>query len=152
MSSTNEDAATVGGRLLLARSSLSLTQPQFADALGLSLRGYQNYERDERGPSEELIRAAWGTFGIDPVWLLTGTGAMLRAATEDAEPAAPRLPGALAGHERRIGALLDVLGKLDPESREAILTDALSRATTAQRLSVLEQAVGSHAEALKKIA
>lgn len=150
MSSTNGDLKAVGDRLGLARAAQTLTQAEFAAALGLSLRGYQNYERGERAPSDDLIRAAWSTFGIDPVWLLTGAGSMTRApcpcpkdaGTQPAAGGGAALPPELAGMERRIGAFLALLGQLAPDHRDAILSDALSRAEAAQQLAELRQAVG----------
>jgi len=142
MSSTNEDNKAVGSRLASARAAQGLSQPRFAAALGLSLRGYQNYERGERAPSDELIRAAWSTFGIDPVWLLTGEGDMTRGPCGDmGEAAAASLPEGLAEIHHRITALLDMLGQLEPGHRDAIISDALSRAEAAQQLAELRQAI-----------
>lgn len=69
MSSTNEE---VGSRLKFLREKMGLSQGSFARSLGLSLRGYQNYERGERSASKELICALMDRYNIDPRWLLTG--------------------------------------------------------------------------------
>jgi transcriptional regulator with XRE-family HTH domain len=114
-----------------------MTQNEIADALGLSLRGYQNYERDSRAPSDDLIRAAWSTFGVDPVWLLTGEGSIQR----DTAPVAADVPAPLARHEQRIRALLGVLADLDDDSRAAVLSECFTRAETAKQLAELRQAV-----------
>ena len=49
-----------------------MSQQQFADALGISLRAAQNYERGVRKlPSEVLIELA-RRFEIDPLWIMDG--------------------------------------------------------------------------------
>lgn len=49
-----------------------MSQQQFADALGISLRAAQNYERGARKlPAESLIELA-RRFEIDPVWVMDG--------------------------------------------------------------------------------
>lgn len=47
------------------------TQREFAEALGVSLRSYQYYEREERQPPAEVLRALAG-LGWSPTWVLTG--------------------------------------------------------------------------------
>jgi Predicted transcriptional regulators len=66
-------AAPQGGKFM--------SQGEFATALGLSLRAYQNYERGERPISKDLISSVVGVFGISTDWLLFGEGAMFRART-----------------------------------------------------------------------
>lgn len=66
------------------------------------------------------------------------------AATEAAEAIARDglpLPVGLVGQERRVEALLAVLGRLSPEVQDAMLTECLSRATSAEQLSELRRAV-----------
>jgi transcriptional regulator with XRE-family HTH domain len=116
-----------------------MTQQEIAKALGLSLRGYQNYERDQRSPSEDLIRAAWSTFGVDPVWLLTGEGSMIRGASDT--PSTTALPGKLSGYERRISALLGLLESLDRQEMDAVITECITRAEAAKQLAELRRAV-----------
>lgn len=62
----------------LCRERLGLSQQAFADQLGLALRTYQNYERGDRTITRELMDALWGTFGVDPIWVMRGTGDMQR--------------------------------------------------------------------------
>lgn len=73
MSSTYEDSA-VGERLSEIRSDERLTQQQFANALGLPLRTYQNYERGERPITKDLIIALISKYRVHPAWLLLGEG------------------------------------------------------------------------------
>lgn len=65
--------AEFGRRLSLVRSTTGLSQTAFAESLGLSLRAYANYERGEREAPVALFRALFEHYGIDPVWLLSGT-------------------------------------------------------------------------------
>lgn len=48
-----------------------------AGRLGTSLRAYANYERGERAIPVDVVRTLYEQCAIDPVWLLTGEGAML---------------------------------------------------------------------------
>ncbi|AOV18835.1 hypothetical protein BJI67_16485 (plasmid) [Acidihalobacter aeolianus] len=72
---SNIDNNLVTGRRLWAiRVSSGLTQADFADVLGQSLRAYANYERGEREMPTALFRALCDSFQIDPLWLLKGFG------------------------------------------------------------------------------
>lgn len=51
------------------------------------------------------------------------------------------VPESLAEDERRVAILVELLGKIDPRDREAILSDAISRASSAQQMAELTQAV-----------
>ncbi len=64
-----------GERLKEARKSLSLTQAEMADRLGMSLKGYQGNERSVAAPSALLVKGL-SEMGISPLWILTGTGDM----------------------------------------------------------------------------
>ncbi|MHB8551123.1 MAG: helix-turn-helix domain-containing protein [Acidiferrobacterales bacterium] len=61
------------------RAHFALSQTAIAERLGLSLRGYQNYERGEREIPVALVHALYEQFRVDPVWLLTGEGTMMLA-------------------------------------------------------------------------
>lgn len=50
--------------LLCLRQKNGLTQPQVADGAGLSLRGYQNYERGLREPQLTALIALADFYGI----------------------------------------------------------------------------------------
>lgn len=139
MSSTNGHQSTVGARLKRLREAKSLTQQAMSDALGVSLRGYQNYERGQRSPSDDLIRALWSTFGVDPVWLLTGEGDMIRGGHRPS--GAMTFPDGLAGCGSRISALLRLLEALDDQGRDAVITECISRAEATKQVAELRQAV-----------
>lgn len=72
--SNNDDNLIMGRRLMAIRVASGLTQSDFADKLGLSLRAYANYERGEREMPTALFRSLVDTFRIDPLWQLTGPG------------------------------------------------------------------------------
>lgn len=76
MSST-VDPAGYHQRLAHVREYLELSQEKMADRLGTSLRAYANYERGERAIPIDVVRALHEQCAVDPVWLLTGEGAML---------------------------------------------------------------------------
>lgn len=81
IASTNA-GVPIGRRLATAREHFGLSQKEFAAELGVSLRAYQGYERDEREVSATLLRALYSVFRISPVWLLVGDGEMLHAGGE----------------------------------------------------------------------
>ncbi|MBS0290883.1 MAG: helix-turn-helix transcriptional regulator [Proteobacteria bacterium] len=68
-----DDNAAFGRRLASVRATTGLNQTNFAATLGLSLRAYANYERGEREAPVALFRALFEQFGIDPIWMLSGT-------------------------------------------------------------------------------
>jgi len=72
MSSTN-GVKSVADRLLQVRTTLGLSQKEFADRLGISLRAEQNYERGDRALPSEVLLSLAKSFDIDPMWLLDGS-------------------------------------------------------------------------------
>ena len=78
LTSTNEsfplggDVGTPAQRLLAVRASTGLSQQAFADALGVSLRAEQNYERGNRKVPAEILLTLAHRFGVDPLWVLQG--------------------------------------------------------------------------------
>lgn len=64
-------------RISQVRQHLELSQEKMAERLGVSLRGYANYERGERAIPIDLLRALYDKYSVDPIWLLTGEGAMI---------------------------------------------------------------------------
>ena len=59
-------------RLLILRRKLNYTQQQIADAAGMSLRTYQNYERGDREPSLSKITKIASILGITVDALFVG--------------------------------------------------------------------------------
>lgn len=78
LTSTNEhqrdpgEPRAPGERLFVIRTSAGLSQQAFADALGISLRAEQNYERGSRKLPAELLLTLARRFGVDPLWVLEG--------------------------------------------------------------------------------
>lgn len=72
MTSTNGSVANIARRFLAVRLYLGLSQQLFSQALGISLRAEQNYERGVRKlPAEVLIEIA-RKYSIDPLWIMDG--------------------------------------------------------------------------------
>lgn len=67
------DDQLIGARALALRKEMKLNQQEMAEALGLSLRGWQRIERAEGVPNGESLMA-FKKVGINPGWILTGLG------------------------------------------------------------------------------
>ena len=67
------DKEMIGRRLAAVRAKVGLSQEAFAEALGLSKRAYIHYERGEREPPAGLFKALYDLYGIDYLWLMSGT-------------------------------------------------------------------------------
>jgi SOS-response transcriptional repressor LexA len=63
---------TLGARIKAVRGELS--QGEFADVLGVSKSAIGGYERDAQAPGSAVIMAICERFGVEPRWLLFGTG------------------------------------------------------------------------------
>lgn len=125
-------------------------------ALGVSRDQVSKWRNRHSRPYEECLRVA-AERGVSLDWLLLGIGEMSRAApaaaaeeaatnrvadeTDAAAWSTPAQPPARKEFGQRLVALAGLLEQLDPEHSEAIIADALSRATDAQRLAKLEQAI-----------
>jgi transcriptional regulator with XRE-family HTH domain len=122
-----------------------MSQQKFADFLGVS-RGYLgDVELNRSHPSRAFLTAITSKTDVSADWVMTGQGLAINKEGKSDRPCAGvsglALPEALAGDEVRVGVLLDLLSQLDPRERDAILSDAISRATTAQQVADLVQAV-----------
>ncbi len=71
---------TIGQRMTHIRASES--QRQFAEALGVPLRTYQNYEQDKREPDLRTL-AGLHSLGWNLNWVLTGKGPERLEALQD---------------------------------------------------------------------
>lgn len=65
---------TLGERLKKIRGKIS--REAFVSELGVHQNTYKNYENGDRNPDADFISAVVRVYGIDPGWLLTGTGPM----------------------------------------------------------------------------
>lgn len=64
---------TIGDRAKSVRNDLGMSQQDMAAKLGISLRAWQNMERDEGTPSGETL-IQFEKIDINPGWVLTGLG------------------------------------------------------------------------------
>lgn len=135
------------------------TDAEVARAWGISHDLLCKWKRRDSRPYPYCLALARER-GVSLVWLLTGEGAMRADAIAhpdpdpDPDPNPDRAPGLADGRGeygagadscagglgRRLAALAGVLEGLEPAQREAILADAQSRATLAQRVAALEAA------------
>ena len=149
------EVTDLGLRVKLWRRQVGASQDAFAKATGLPLQTLKGYELGHRQPGAEALTAIAGT-GVNINWLLTGQGPM--RALQAGQPAPPppagtstapnqaansptALPAALQPLERRIGAVLGMLGNLPELEAAALLDEFAARASTQQQLSELRQAV-----------
>lgn len=72
-STSPHDKEMIGRRLAAVRAKVGLSQEAFAEALGLSKRAYIHYERGEREPPLGLFKSIYDLYGIDYLWLMSGT-------------------------------------------------------------------------------
>lgn len=66
------DLKKVGARIAEVRRESGKQQPEFAAAIGTSLRSLAGYERGEREPRAELLAAIYSATGVNPTWILFG--------------------------------------------------------------------------------
>lgn len=66
-------------RLKVLRKRLGKTQAEMAGLLHLSTTGYQNYERGEREIPVVTLERARDHIGLNPDWVLDGSGEMFLA-------------------------------------------------------------------------
>ena len=67
----------IGVRLRIARESLGLDQPSFADSLGIASRDtISRWERGLAFPPADVLALLHDRFGINPGWIISGKGAM----------------------------------------------------------------------------
>lgn len=82
MSSTNvrkveQMNINFGERLKEFRTKLNLSQPVFAEAIGISTKTLWNYENDKREIPTKLILQIRHLYGLNLDWLISGLGEML---------------------------------------------------------------------------
>lgn len=64
------------GRIKTLRKCLKLTQTEFGEKLGISMRGIQKWENGESVPQQSSLLLLKQIYNINPDWLLNGTGNM----------------------------------------------------------------------------
>ena len=164
----------IGERLALAVRATGQSLRDFSALVDVPYRTLQDYVGGQREPRADILAQICTRSRVSPGWLLLGEGEKLRASAGrvgaspgdgadgpplDAgesvslevrdDPTAPARTSDGAPDSRlahRIGALRGLLEQLDPGHSDAILAAALARATDAQRLAELEQAVSKIAK------
>lgn len=69
-------------RIKLLRKTLSLTQDEFAEKLGLARNSIASYESGRRNPNDAIIKLICREFNVDYFWLTEGVGEMFMAFPE----------------------------------------------------------------------
>ena len=126
---------TIGGRLRLARGSLS--QKEFAKLFGVVTNTISRYERGERTPDADFIAQLSELMGVNPRWLILGEEPMHdkdRAVTLELQPG-------MKGRDLRGHTLKEISGGPEFDTRIALLE---------QRLKELEQELEESRKAERK--
>ena len=61
-------------RIRSVRAAAGLTQPEFAEKLGLTKNFISLIENGQREPSDRTVRDICRVFGVKEIWLRTGVG------------------------------------------------------------------------------
>ncbi len=80
--SWDEDAATFGDRLALAREAQGMTQGQLGRRLGMRVATIKNWEADRSAPRANKLQMMAGLLNVSIMWLMTGNGDGPAASTE----------------------------------------------------------------------
>lgn len=105
-----EHVATVGDRLTAAREAAGLSVAGLADELGVRPETLDGWEVDQAEPGAPLLGQIAARLGVDPEWLLTGTGAGPHGGPGNAALAElHELRRLLAEAARRLGRLEEAL-------------------------------------------
>lgn len=116
----------LGERLRQVRDGLGLSQPAFAEKLGVSKLTVLRYEHGEGRPDPEFLAGVCRLGGVSPDWLL-GVGS-------------PAPTPAASAREKRAHSQLALIFSREDEDRtkvvEAVLQNAVERDDVAVRLSL----------------
>jgi repressor LexA len=77
---------SVGPRIKEIRLAKGLTQKEFADSLGIVQGFLSSLERGKKVPSDTLLIALCHLYEINPEWMQSGTGKMLKSSPRDKAP------------------------------------------------------------------
>lgn len=114
-SSDGEKKFPIALRCKVFREYISASQEALSIAMGKSIGWWGHFELGIKLPRGEHLIALYGKYGLDPTWLLTGEGEMLRGKI-DRTQAKP-----VAGHDNFWRAM----GELPEEMRQKILDEAV---------------------------
>ena len=118
----DEESATFGDRLALAREAAGLTQAQLAIKVGIRLKTLQNWETARSEPRASRLQILAGVLNVSIVWLLTGEGEGGVQAPPEEPPVSPGTEVAAILKEMRDlrvaqMKLLDRMAKLEKRLR-----------------------------------
>ena len=100
-------------RIKEVRKSLSLTQQEFADRIGVKRNTVATYEGGRNIPIDSVVSLICKEFNVNEEWLRTGEGEMFQDLSQG-ELAAKAVGEALAGDNEFIQSVFIALGKLTP--------------------------------------
>ena len=98
----------------LRKDILNLSQKDFADKIGLSENFVWMIEKGSRAPSDRTIADICREFGVDRIWLETGSGEPFRPVDRDEQIAAV-LGRAIAGNDTARDRLIRAFSQLPDE-------------------------------------
>ncbi|WP_299080655.1 helix-turn-helix transcriptional regulator [uncultured Fretibacterium sp.] len=117
-----------------ARSELKKTQKYIAELAGINLRTYINYEQGERETPVSIV-VVYSSLGVNPNWLLTGEGEMMRGKGE-VESVTTEAVEALS-EDRMLEKIVLMLAEMSSEERREVF----DHVQKAKHLSDLERRV-----------
>ena len=79
----NNQDATLGGRISLAREASGLTVAQVVKRLGVRVATYSAWETDRSEPRANKLVALAGILNVSPTYLLSGLGAQPETSGND---------------------------------------------------------------------
>lgn len=105
----------IAERIKTVRGKLS--QEEFSQQLGIHKNSLGRYERGDSTPGADVVERICTIFGVDPQWLLLGTGRMRGEVSQSAQiPNEEGIP--LSTFEARIAALEEQNAQLQTWLRE----------------------------------
>ncbi len=124
---------------LWRRSVLKRTQDEFAADAGLNINLIKKYENQNLAmlPSTPSLLALANT-GLNLHWLLTGQGRMSMSAKTDVVPADERE----LMTELKLREVIQLLDRLDPQSRMAMVDSLLAAVESAIQVAAMEDELG----------
>lgn len=81
----SQEVSTTKDRIKAVRKSVGLTQQEFADRLHMKRNSIANYEIGRNEPIDAVIALICREFGVDELWLRTGSGEMFQARSREDE-------------------------------------------------------------------
>lgn len=104
-------------RISFVRKNAKLNQQEFAKQIGLTKNFISLLETGDRKPSDRTLADICREFGVDRIWLETGTGEPFRPVDRDEQIAAV-LAKAIAGNDTARDRLIRAFSQLPDEMFE----------------------------------